>query len=108
MANFDVSEKWSPLQLGALMRKIPSNAFRNIFISFLKIIDCKDMYLNGYETNFHLIDHTVFMTDHCNSYSYAYRTSDRQAVIYPISEPMFDLILQNLKMRIMLRCLYER
>ena len=79
------------------MRKISSNAFRIIFISFLKIIDCKYMYLNGYETNFHLIDHTVFMTDHCNSYNYAWRTSDRQAVINLISEPMFDLILQNLK-----------
>ena len=22
------------------------------------------MYLNGYENNFHLIDHTVFMIDH--------------------------------------------
>ena len=47
MVNFDVSEKWSPLQFGALKRKIPLNALRIIFISFLKIIDCKYMYLNG-------------------------------------------------------------
>ena len=40
MANFDVSGKWPRSQLGALMRKIPSNAFRIIFISFLKTIDC--------------------------------------------------------------------
>ena len=53
----------------------------SIFISFLKIIDCKYMYLNGFENNFHSIHHTVFMTDHCNSYSYAWRTSDRTAVI---------------------------
>ena len=52
MANFDVSEKWSPLQFGTLMRKITSNALRIIFFSFLKVIDCKYMYLNGNESNF--------------------------------------------------------
>ena len=50
MANFYVSEKWSPLQFGALMRKIPSNALKIIFISFLMIIrDYKYMCLYGYE-----------------------------------------------------------
>ena len=64
MANFDVIEKWSPLQFGTLMRNVPLNALRIIFISFLKIIECEYMYLNGYENNFHLIYHTVFMTYH--------------------------------------------
>ena len=35
------------------------------------------MYLNGFENNFHLVDHTVFMTDHCDNYNYTWRTSDR-------------------------------
>ena len=81
MAHFDVSEKWSPLQFGALMRKIPSNALNIIFMSFIKIIDYKYMCLNGYENNFHLLDHTVFMIDHCDSYNYALRTSERPAVV---------------------------
>ena len=41
MTNFDVSDKWSPLQFGALMRKIQSNELRIIYFSFYKIIDCK-------------------------------------------------------------------
>ena len=38
MANFDVSGKWSAIQFGDLMGKIPSNAIIIIFNSFLKII----------------------------------------------------------------------
>ena len=56
MVNFAPNEKWSPLQSGA------ANAFRILCIGF-----CKYMYLNDYENNFHLIAHTVFMTDHCDS-----------------------------------------
>ena len=81
MTNFDISEKWSSLQFGALMRKISLNALRIIFYSFLKIIDCKYIYLNGYQNNFHLMDHAVFMTDHCDTCNYAWRTSNRTAVI---------------------------
>ena len=39
------------------------------------------MHLNGYEINFPLIDNTVFMTDHCDTCSCAWRTSDKTAVI---------------------------
>ena len=102
MANYDVSEKWSPLQFGALMRKMPSNALKIIFMIFLKIIECKYMYLNGYENNLHLLDQTVFMIDYCDSYNYAWWTSCRKIQCLNICFILFC------KMRIMLRCLYER
>ena len=51
MANFDVNEKCSPLQFGALMRKIPSNALRIIIYYFLNDFILIYMYLNGYEND---------------------------------------------------------
>ena len=51
-----------------LMKKIRSSALRIICMSFLKIIDF-NMHSNGYENDFHLIDHTVIMTDQCDSYN---------------------------------------
>ena len=55
---------------GFVHDSIPSTiVLRLELISFLK----KYMYLNGSENNFHLIDHTVFMTDQCDIYNYACR-----------------------------------